>query len=188
MVNTHAIGVDQRSVASFTFTPEAVERERGSAARTPIAPLDIDEALECARLGQSNRPPANPSAGCEYLLRILRGEAMQGRQLSYNRTERRRQMHDILMRWNLQVYQEQVTIQRASSRFIQWHNSLPREFPARQRARALHFFQWVFIAESMSREWQRAGAVSPDIRRRHLDFLGAMIGRDLRGISRPRSS
>ena len=184
MVGTHAVGyVGQESVAGFTFTANTVQSERRLAAQTPIAPLGIEEALECARQGQSNRPPANPSAGCQELLSIIRGEGP----LSYERTERRAQMHDILRRWTQQRYQHQVAIHEASSRFIRWYDSLPPELRTRQGNRALSFFQWVFIAESMSSEWQNAGLVSSDIRRRHLDFLSTMIGRDLSGISRPSS-
>jgi hypothetical protein len=121
------------------------------------------------------------SAGCTELLRILRGEQDP---LPYEPVARRERMHRILEAWQLLRYQPQVADYRASSAFIRWYNGLP---PAvRGDARTLRFFQWALIAESMSREWEDLGRVDAEVRRRHFEFLRAMIGGGLlRGVSEP---
>lgn len=172
--------VSPGSTGVFTFDPDALTRHQRTAATAPVAPLHIDEALECARLGQSRRPPANLSAGCNELLRILRGEGP----LPYETAERRERMRDILMRWQTS-YMSQMASYRASSAFIGWYNGLP---PAVQgNARTLRFFQWALIAESMSREWQSLNRMNAETRRRHFEFLQAMMSGTglMRGISEP---
>jgi hypothetical protein len=172
--------VSPASTGTFTFDAAAVARHGGIAAAVPVEPPSIDDALECARLGQSSRPPADMSAACTELLRILRGSDP----LPYEPVERRARMHAILMNWQLQRYQYQVMTYRASSAFIRWYNGLPEA--VRSDAKTLGFFQWALIAESMSREWLNLGRMDADARRRHFEFLRAMIGDGLlTGMSEP---
>lgn len=171
--------VSAGSTSVFTFDSGTVTRHQGTAAAAPVAPLGIDEALECARLGQSSRPPANRSAGCNELLRILRGAGP----LPYEPVNRHLRMLEILTQWQTR-HAEQTASYQASSTFTGWYNGLPQAI--KNNARTLRFFQWTLIAESMSREWQRLNRMDAETRRRHFEFLRAMIGTGpLRGISEP---
>jgi hypothetical protein len=176
--------VSPGSVSTFTFDRAAVTRHRGTAAAVPVEPPGIDDALECARLGQSSRPPANRTAACSELLRILRGADP----LPFERVARRERMNVILMDWRLLRYQQQMQAYRASSAFIRWYDGLPPAVSG--DARTLRFFEWALIAESMSREWRSLDRLDAEVRRRHFEFLREFLramnaGGLLRGISEP---
>lgn len=80
------------------------------------------------------------------------------------------------------AYDQAETAREESRLLDRWYRSVAPE----QRTRALHYLEWQLIVETMSREWQSLGRPdpTPEVRRRHLDFLRARIGRPLQGISR----
>jgi len=172
--------VSPRSTSTFTFDKGAVARHAEIAASSPVAPPGLDDAMNCARLAQSSRPPVDVSAGCLQLQRILRGEPP----LPYEDPPRRARVRDILMKWKSGPYQLQLESYHSSSAFVEWYDGLPPKLKG--SSQTLGFFHWLLIAESMSREWQSVSGAEEEVRRRHLEFLKVMIGDGLlRGISAP---
>lgn len=184
MVGSRGVGyVSPAAVQTFTFDRAALARHRQTAGTQPVEPLDIDDAMGCANLFGRPRLPAGVSPGCQELLRILRGSSP----LPVETVARRRAMHEILSNWQTQRYEPMRRAYSASSAFIGWYDGLAQT--VRSHSNTLKFFQWVLIAESMSAEWQAVGRVDPEVRRRHFEFLRAIMGRALlRGVPEPPSA
>lgn len=81
------------------------------------------------------------------------------------------------------AYDSAVDVHDTGRLVDRWFQSLP---PA-SRGQGREYLEWQLICETMSREWIDLGqhaTSDPVVRRRHLDFLQARIGRPLSGITR----
>jgi hypothetical protein len=156
----------------------------------------LSGAIACERVFRSNpewrsefrrtgRLPesARVEPGCRALIEgwhdyIWRNEP-------YDVGERRDFFMSIQSEMNIR-YHEALSSRDASRLFLGWYNTVPEA----DRARAREYFEWLLIEQAISREWLALGEPDPaaarrrEMRRQHLDFLAARIGRPLRGISR----
>ena len=99
----------------------------------------------------------------------------------YERYQRFEFFANLLSRMRI-TYDTRVSAREEGDEISRWFESVPAE----NRGGALAYLEWLLIEETIAREWQRIGRPEPDgeVRRQHLDFLQARIGRPLRGISR----
>jgi hypothetical protein len=181
--NLDAFRVDDATVNRYRETRAAPE---------PVAPPSLSEALACERIfrgtpewrrefRRSSRLPADArvSPSCRGFIESAHDYIWQNEPTE--ESERRAFFISILSQMEVR-YREALAAREASGLFLAWYNAVPEA----NRAQAREFFEWLLIEQTMSREWEALGGAVPDpeLRRRHLDFLAARIGRPLRGISR----
>ena len=181
MIGSGGVGyVSPAAAGTFTINRAALSRHRQTAGNRPVEPLGIDDAMTCANLFDRPRLPPGVSPGCQELLRILRGWSP----LPGERVARHRELLRVLEAWQTQRFEPMSRAYNASSVFIGWYDGLPQAVQSHRNT--LEFFQWVLIAESMSAEWQAVGRVDREVRRRHFEFLRAIMGRALlHGVPAP---
>lgn len=193
----------------FNISPEDIESHRRRIeVQEPVRPPSLSQAMESARLYRANRSWQRAFEGSNRLpddielsgssrafiegfqSPLWRGAipwvptwayARAMRREPYDSFERRQFYFDLLLQMRIE-YDTIIHARQESGLVMRWFRTVPAE----SHDQALEFFEWLLIQEAMSGEWLSIGSPTPDpeVRGRHMDFLEARIGRDLRGISR----
>ena len=182
--------------------------QRVAATPVPVRPPNVTQAMECARHYRANRSwqrefrthnrlptDARMPSACRAFIEGYQSPLWEGpvpyvpewayglamHYEPYERYQRFEFFANLLSRMRI-TYDTRVSAREEGDEISRWFESVPAE----NRGGALAYLEWLLIEETIAREWQRIGRPEPDgeVRRQHLDFLQARIGRPLRGISR----
>lgn len=193
--------VSADNLSRFTIDDEFVRRHRESVQSLLLPVLELEQALACVRIFRAYGRRINDemrrrldaiSPSCRLF--IDRWHDYIWRNEPYDEGGRRRFFIDILQEEERRIHRPPEPEQ---SRFPgAWYGCRGGDLRQcfvnlydnvlSQDENARLYFEWVLIAEAMSKEWQRAGdggAVQRrEIRGRHIEFLRRRIGRPLAGI------